>query len=651
MAVDCSSLPDGTACDDGNACTQTDTCQGGVCTGASPIVCMPIDQCHLQGTCNTATGVCSNPNRANGTACSDGNACTQVDTCQAGTCSSGSAVVCSAQDQCHDAGTCNPMTGVCSNPTSPDGTACADGDACTQVDTCQSGACTGTNPVVCTASDQCHDAGTCEPSTGDCSNPARTDLTPCNDGDACTQTDYCESGVCQGSALVDCTVVGPCFAPGTCNPSTGLCTNPPLPPGFPCNDGDACTIIDTCNSGICTGIPKTCGPIDDCHTAGTCDAMTGECSNPVVADHTPCDDGNACTGPDHCKMGSCVADPLVCPDVSPCADEHCEAGLGCVATPAPAPSCLGSLSSKLGYAAGDDSSKDKLKWTWSKGAQATADDLGNPTLAVGYDLCVFAVTDADTTVLLDATLPAGSGWADLNGKGYKFGDKGAVSGVSKAQLKAGEAGKSKVGVSGKGANLDDGVLPLDADLQSILVQLSGGNHDLCFESEFAAADIVVKGSKLSAKAGPALSVLCSNGEKDGDESDVDCGGRCDVCTDGSDCAVGTDCLSGVCNVGICTMTCVEGTADCDLVANNGCEIDTTSDGNHCGACLAACDVSETCNSSVCTSSGPCSNGFQDGNETDKDCGGGTCAPCGAYQYCSVGSDCMSGSCPIGKCDP
>ena len=76
-----------------------------------------------------------------------------------------SPVVCTALDQCHVVGTCNPTTGACSNPNKADGVACDDGDACTQTDTCQSGICSGSNPVVCTASDPCHVAGTCPPST------------------------------------------------------------------------------------------------------------------------------------------------------------------------------------------------------------------------------------------------------------------------------------------------------------------------------------------------------------------------------------------------------------------------------------------------------------------------------------------------------
>src|SRR5579883_713036 len=80
---------------------------------------------HVAGTCNPTTGACSNPPVADGTACNDGNACTRVDACQSGTCTGTNVVTCTAQDQCHVAGTCNTTTGVCSNPTAADGTTCS----------------------------------------------------------------------------------------------------------------------------------------------------------------------------------------------------------------------------------------------------------------------------------------------------------------------------------------------------------------------------------------------------------------------------------------------------------------------------------------------------------------------------------------------
>jgi hypothetical protein len=58
-------------------------------------------------------------------------------------------VVCTAADACHQAGICDPATGLCSDPPAPDGSPCDDGDICTSTDTCQAGGCTGAgaNPV------------------------------------------------------------------------------------------------------------------------------------------------------------------------------------------------------------------------------------------------------------------------------------------------------------------------------------------------------------------------------------------------------------------------------------------------------------------------------------------------------------------------
>src|SRR5262249_33295952 len=163
-------------------CTRTDTCENGICVGASVVACAAADQCHVVGVCDPATGSCSSPAAPDGTACDDGDACTSEDSCQAGACI-GNAAVCIAAHQCHVAGTCDSGTGTCSSPTKPDGTACNDGNACTSTDTCRAGVCTGTPPVACVASDQCHIAGTCDPTTGTCSSPAKPDGASCDDGD------------------------------------------------------------------------------------------------------------------------------------------------------------------------------------------------------------------------------------------------------------------------------------------------------------------------------------------------------------------------------------------------------------------------------------------------------------------------------------
>jgi hypothetical protein len=110
---------------------------------------------------------------------------------------------CPAIDGCHGTGVCSSATGVCSKPARPDNTACDDHDVCTLTDRCQAGRCTGTNPRMCTASDQCHLAGTCDPVAG-CSNPAKLDGATCDDRNACTRTDMCHGGACGGAEIPGC---------------------------------------------------------------------------------------------------------------------------------------------------------------------------------------------------------------------------------------------------------------------------------------------------------------------------------------------------------------------------------------------------------------------------------------------------------------
>ncbi len=277
-----------------------------LCVG---VVCSAFDACHSIGACEPSTGRCSNPLAADGTACNDGNACTQSDTCQAGTCTGANPVTCTASDQCHAAGTCNPATGMCSNPNRADGTACNDGNACTQSDTCQAGSCNGANPVTCAASDQCHTAGVCNPGTGACSNPAAANGTACDDGNACTQSDTCQTGTCTGANPVTCTASDQCHAAGTCNPATGMCSNPAAANGTACNDGNACTQSDTCQAGACSGAnPVVCTSAMQCRV-GACNPVDGSCSFSIAANGTSCNDGLTCTSGDTCTAGTCEGRP------------------------------------------------------------------------------------------------------------------------------------------------------------------------------------------------------------------------------------------------------------------------------------------------------------------------------------------------------
>jgi len=91
---------------------------------------------------------------------------------------------------------------------------------------------------------------------------------------------------------------------------------------------------------------------------------------------------------------------------------------------------------------------------------------------------------------------------------------------------------------------------------------------------------------------------CSDQQKDGKETDIDCGGgTCPACSVGQNCRVATDCASNACS----------------LIS---------------GQCVAS----------------QCSDQQKDGAETDVDCGGGTCAACSVGQSCKVNTDCTSNTC-------
>src|SRR5205814_2140485 len=146
----------------------------------------------------------------------------------------------------------DPTTGQCSNPTASNGTTCTGENTCSEAYACQAGTCTRSKPLRCTASDQCHGAGTCDPGTGQCSNPAAPQGTTCSDSNLCDRNPVCDgAGHCAGT-LKTCTATDQCHAAGTCNPVTGQCSNPTAPNGTACSDNNPCTGGETCQAGSCT---------------------------------------------------------------------------------------------------------------------------------------------------------------------------------------------------------------------------------------------------------------------------------------------------------------------------------------------------------------------------------------------------------------
>jgi len=311
---------EGDGCDDDDANTVGDQCTGGVCAGVDyciGVTCLALDQCHEVGACDHATGVCSDPNSTNGTTCNDGNANTTGDACTGGVCAGIDhciGVTCAALDDCHDIGSCDHASGTCSDPIKTDGYGCDDANANTVGDLCTNGICAGIDycvGITCAALDDCHEVGTCDHATGTCSNPIKTDGSGCDDADANTVGDQCTGGICAGidhCIGVTCAALDDCHDIGSCDHAAGMCSNPIKTDGFGCDDANANTVGDQCTGGVCAGtdhcIGVTCAALDDCHDIGSCDHATGICSDPIKIDGSGCSDANACTS-DSCQGGSC----------------------------------------------------------------------------------------------------------------------------------------------------------------------------------------------------------------------------------------------------------------------------------------------------------------------------------------------------------
>jgi hypothetical protein len=90
---------------------------------------------------------------------------------------------------------------------------------------------------------------------------------------------------------------------------------------------------------------------------------------------------------------------------------------------------------------------------------------------------------------------------------------------------------------------------------------------------------------------------CRDRARDGDETDIDCGGSCQACAAQKLCTRAEDCQSRACDAG------------------------------HCRAAS-------------------CSDGVRDGYESDIDCGG-SCAKCGTGLTCAADSDCANNNCDNG----
>ncbi len=209
------------------------------------------------------------------------------------------------------------VDGACTTVSRPNGFPCDDDDACTQIDSCQQGSCVGADPVECTSTDPCLSAGTCDPAAGTCSDPEPVDGGSCDDGLACTIDDICEGGLCVGQPI-PCPADPPC-ASASCVEGVGCITDASQ---CECVENYDCGSQHVCSGGACVCVPdcdaKACGPdgcggsCGSCAVTEACKASTGECvCQPDCA-------GKQC-GDSGCGTGQCG----ICPAGLTCESHQC----------------------------------------------------------------------------------------------------------------------------------------------------------------------------------------------------------------------------------------------------------------------------------------------------------------------------------------
>jgi len=345
-------------CDDGNKCTESDTCVDGKCTGQS-VNCDDKNSCTTDA-CDTKLG-CLNKPAPGGTKCDDGLSCTTGDYCDSGKCKplTDSCTPCNSDLECasyDDKDLCNgTLKCVPANPANPEAVKVCSIDPKTVVK------CDASADTPCKKN-------TCEAASGLCSVVTSTDGQSCLPTDKCVKNATCQAGQCAGKAL-DCNDNNVC-TDDSCDPKVGVCihaNNAGL-----CDDSNSCTVGETCKDGQCvsppsqcacpTGLDSECTQYDDgdkcngvlacvnkfcafktgsvikCITANDtdcsknkCDPKEGKCKATPEADATQCDDKNFCTSGEACMAGLCTGGaPLNCDDKNACTDDVCDPTSGCL---------------------------------------------------------------------------------------------------------------------------------------------------------------------------------------------------------------------------------------------------------------------------------------------------------------------------------
>lgn len=218
---------------------------------------------------------------------------------------------------------------------------------------------------------------------------------------------------------------------------------------------------------------------DDGNTVG------GDCCGPTCRIETgSCDDGNACTLDDTCVGGTCVGGPpRLCDDGAACTRDACDPTLGCVSTPddarcaddgdlctrercdpvtlmcetltTPRPLCGDGTSA--GLLLSDRGDRRRLRWVWKNGTISRA-QLGDPVSArdTGYAVCVYDGERLAMSANVPASLTCDAGrscWSLRSGTLRFLRPDAQPEGIAAMRFRVGRPGRDGMAIAGRNAPL------------------------------------------------------------------------------------------------------------------------------------------------------------------------------------------------------
>ena len=237
-------------------------------------------------------------------------------------------------------------------------------------------------------------------------------------------------------------------------------------------------------AGLCPGVDQR-GAARPRGAACDIGAFEFGCGDGSVDVGEECDDGNLefgdCCAPD-CTFESTGAP---CSDGSMCnGQESCDGAGSCEPSD---PMCKASARGAFRLINRDDDSRDTIRWKWLTGQVTTLAELGSPTGTTEFALCIIDSIEGEEIVARELLFDRGEAWRS-RATGFRYSTRtGIPDGITRARIKAGIEGRSKITLKGKGAQtrLPESLSPFQYFSVSPTLMLRLVNSEgTCWESRF-----------------------------------------------------------------------------------------------------------------------------------------------------------------------